>query len=141
MIKRLLPLVLIAAMLVGGCSSIGASTASAPAGDQVVATAYQSHQSGVQVTGSGTVERVLSDDTNGARHQRFIVRLASGQTLLVTHNIDIAPRIPVLKPGDMVEFKGQYEWNDQGGVIHWTHHDPDGSHEAGWLKFGGQLYQ
>jgi hypothetical protein len=84
---------------------------------------------------------VLSDDTQGDRHQRFIVELASGQTLLVTHNIDVAPRVASLQVGDSITFKGIYEWNDQGGLIHWTHADPSGSHEAGWIRHQGTTYE
>jgi hypothetical protein len=91
--------------------------------------------------GEGVVVRVLSDDNDGSRHQRFILRLASGQTLLIAHNIDIANRIEALRIGERVEFYGQYESNPEGGVIHWTHHDPDGSHVAGWLKHNGMVYQ
>lgn len=109
--------------------------------DDAIARAFQGQQSGVQVGGQGVVERVLSDDTNGSRHQRFILRLPSGQTLLVAHNIDLAPRIMALAEGDSVAFYGVYEWNAEGGVIHWTHHDPDGSHMAGWLKHNGQTFQ
>jgi hypothetical protein len=93
------------------------------------------------VSDSGVVDRVLSDDTEGGRHQRFILRLASGQTLLIAHNIDIAARVSGLSEGDSVEFSGQYEWNDKGGVVHWTHHDPSGQHQAGWFKHGGVTYQ
>ena len=87
------------------------------------------------------VTRILSDDAQGSRHQRFIVRLSSGQTVLVAHNIDLAPRVPGLKVGDIVEFSGEFEWNDKGGVVHWTHHDPSGSHPGGWLKHGGRVFQ
>jgi cold shock CspA family protein len=102
---------------------------------------YQAPQSGAQMGGEGLVERVLADDNDGSRHQRFILRLASGQTLLIAHNIDIANRIEALRIGERVEFYGQYESNPQGGVIHWTHHDPDGNHVAGWLKHNGIVYQ
>ena len=85
--------------------------------------------------------RVLPDDVDGSRHQRFIVQLASGQTLLITHNIDVAPRIVGLKVGDSVAFNGEYVWNDKGGVIHWTHHDPQGRHVAGWVMHNGKRYQ
>lgn len=109
--------------------------------DAVAASAFANHKSNIQVQGSGQVIKVLSDDNNGSRHQRFIIKLASGQTLLIAHNIDLATRIDSLKVGDAVEFYGEYEWNPQGGVIHWTHHDPQGKHTAGWIKHNGQTYQ
>lgn len=109
--------------------------------DSPIRRAFASGASDIQVEGEGTVIRVLPDDLKGPRHQRFIVRLASGQTLLVTHNIDIAPRIDGLKVGDSVRFNGEYVWNKKGGVIHWTHHDPQGRHVAGWLKHNGKTFK
>ena len=98
-------------------------------------------RSGQQVRGKGEVVRILPDDTDGGRHQRFILRLNTGRTLLVAHNIDLAPRVAALRTGDTVVFYGQYEWNDKGGVIHWTHHDPQGQHVDGWLEHNGRRYQ
>lgn len=105
-----------------------------------VEQAFANRQSGVQVLGRGVVRNTLPDDSRGSRHQRFILRLPSGQTLLVAHNIDLARRIDSLDEGDTVEFYGEYEWNDKGGLIHWTHHDPNGRHVAGWLKHEGAIY-
>jgi hypothetical protein len=84
---------------------------------------------------------VLSDDNDGSRHQRFILRLATGESLLVAHNIDLAPRVTGLQVGDTVSFNGEYEWNERGGVIHWTHHDPRGSHVGGWVEHNGRRYE
>jgi hypothetical protein len=109
--------------------------------DGPIGRAFKNRTSNVRVEGEGVVTRILTDDLTGDRHQRFIVRLASGQTLLITHNIDIAPRINGLSEGESVRFKGEYVWNEQGGVVHWTHHDPAGRHVAGWLKHNGQTYQ
>ena len=109
--------------------------------DKARLNTYQIPQSGAPMGGEGVVVRVLPDDNVGSRHQRFILRLASGQTLLIAHNIDIASRIEALKSGDRVEFYGQYESNPEGGVIHWTHHDPNGNHVSGWLKSNGIVYQ
>jgi len=106
-----------------------------------IETAYQNRQSNLQVTGKGKVIRILADDNNGSRHQKFIIQLASGQTLLISHNIDLAPRISGLSKNDDIEFNGEYEWNAKGGVVHWTHHDPRGRHEDGWLKHRGSLYK
>ncbi|TXX97130.1 DUF3465 domain-containing protein [Vibrio mimicus] len=111
------------------------------ANDAVLQQAYQSQQSDLQVQGFGQVVKVLPDDNDGSRHQKFILKLNSGQTLLVAHNIDLAPRIPNLKIGDSVEFYGEYEWNKKGGVLHWTHKDPQNRHAHGWLKHNGQVYE
>jgi len=109
--------------------------------EDALARAFRDQTSGIQVTGEGVVTKILDDDNDGSRHQRFILRLASGHTLLVAHNIDLAPRIASLSPGDTVTFNGAYEWNEKGGLIHWTHRDPNGQHEAGWLKHNDETYQ
>ena len=111
------------------------------AGNQTIQSAYQAKTSDVQVESSGVVVKILPDDNNGSRHQKFILRLATGGTVLVAHNIDLASRIPTLKTGDSVQFYGEYEWNSKGGVIHWTHHDPSGKHKGGWLRHNGRLYE
>ena len=112
-----------------------------PIDEDPIGRAFATQTSGVQVEGEGTVSRVLADDLNGSRHQRFIVELASGQTLLIAHNIDIAPRIEGLAVGDGVRFNGEYVWNEKGGVVHWTHHDPQGRHVAGWVIHNGRTYK
>ena len=103
--------------------------------------AFEARSSDVQVRGQGVVTKLLADDNRGSRHQRFILRLPSGNTLLVAHNIDLAPRIDSLRVGDEVEFFGEYEWNDKGGVLHWTHDDPQGQHVTGWLRHRGVRYE
>lgn len=102
---------------------------------------FDDRADGAMVESVGTVKRILADDNEGSRHQRFILELGSGQTVLVAHNIDLAPRIDALKPGDSVLFRGQFETNDRGGVIHWTHHDPRGQHPEGWLEHNGRRYE
>ncbi|MCP1660164.1 DUF3465 domain-containing protein [Neisseria perflava] len=109
--------------------------------EQILQQAYELHRSDIQVQGEGVVVKTLPDDNKGSRHQRFILKLSSGQTLLVAHNIDLADKIKGLKKGDRVGFNGEYEWSKQGGVIHWTHHDPNGSHADGWLAHNGKMYQ
>lgn len=110
-------------------------------GVDTVKAAYEQRQSNVQVQGSGRVKAILRDDNDGARHQKFILVLKNGLSILVAHNIDLAPKISNLNKGDIVEFYGEYEYNPKGGVLHWTHHDPQGRHESGWLKHDGQIYQ
>ena len=146
-------LILLAAILVAGfvgvenysgtsrTGNVETAAQSNHSGDAAFTQAYESRATKLQIGGAGRVAKILSDDNDGSRHQRFIIRLGSGQTLLVAHNIDLAPRVAALKEGDTVEFYGQYEWSDKGGVIHWTHDDPRGRHVAGWIKHNGQTYQ
>lgn len=144
--KKMLWILAIVVAVVGGLSqNIGRlglfDGATAPAVSDTIDKAYRAQQSGAQVSGDGIVSALLPDDNKGSRHQRFILRLASGQTVLVAHNIDLAPRIDSLRKGDTVAFNGEYAWNDKGGVVHWTHHDPAGRHTPGWLRHAGQTYQ
>ena len=103
--------------------------------------AYENRKSNVQVKASGEVVSILKDDNQGSRHQRFILKLSSELTILIAHNIDLAPRINSISKGDTVQFYGEYEWNSKGGVIHWTHRDPNKHHVNGWLRHKGSLYE
>lgn len=96
--------------------------------------------SGEMVTIEAELVKVLPDDNEGSRHQRFLLALESGGTVLISHNIDLAPRVPA-EEGDVITVRGQYEWNDRGGVIHWTHHDPKEWREGGWIEFDGERYE
>ena len=89
----------------------------------------------------GRVSRILPDDRDGSRHQRFILRTFSWHTVLVAHNIDLAPRLEGLKEGDRVSLRGEYEWNPEGGVVHWTHRDPGGMHTPGYIDWNGRRFE
>ena len=104
-------------------------------------TLYEQQQSNQQLEVTGQIIKLLTDDHVGRRHQRFIIKLEGGLTLLVAHNIDLAPRINSISKGDSVQFYGEYEWNNKGGVVHWTHRDPNGNHIGGWLKHNRRVYQ
>lgn len=143
----LLGLVVVTALSIAlcGCGLLidAPSKASVPndAAESSIAFAFREKRSDVLVSGEGVVTRILADDDDGDRHQRFILKLDSGQTLHMAHNIDIAPRVESLAVGDSVAFAGVYEYNTEGGVVHWTHHDPAGEHAGGWLEHEGQTYQ
>jgi hypothetical protein len=147
-VQRLLVLMVLVASVYGFSNNnpdnpIAISTFSAltPGKEQVLKDAFENKRSNIQVKGQGIVVKILADDFDGSKHQRFIVKLSSGQTLLIAHNIDIAPRINSLQEGDSIAFYGEYEWNPQGGIIHWTHHDTNGNHVGGWLEHKGKRYQ
>jgi Protein of unknown function (DUF3465) len=109
--------------------------------DAIIAEAFSNHKSDLQASGEGVIIKLLPDDRSGSRHQKFIIKLASGQKLLIVHNIDLAPRLTSIRVGDSIQFNGEYEWNEKGGVLHWTHRDPNDAHTAGWLKYQGKTYQ
>ena len=116
------------------------SNTSHPPSNTSITTAFKNQKSDIIVTGQGRVVKLLKDDTEGSRHQRVIVQIAPSHTILIAHNIDLAPRAAI-KTGDQISFKGEYEWNKKGGVLHWTHHDPRGKHPGGWLEVKGKRYQ
>ena len=103
--------------------------------------AFATHRNLPQVTGFGKVERILKDDTNGLKHQKFLLKISPTITILIAHNIDLAPRVAQLNEGDTVEFKGEYIYTAKGGTVHWTHKDPNGRHQNGWLKHAGNTYE
>lgn len=103
--------------------------------------AFKHKKSDIFVEGAGVVKKLLVDDNQGSRHQKFLVRISPQQTLLFAHNIDLAPRVENLQIGDTVVFKGEYVYNPKGGVMHWTHHDPQGGDKAGWIKHNGTTYK
>ncbi len=112
--------------------------------NNVIVNAYKNKQSDTQVRGCAMVIKVLPDDTKGHKHQKMIVKLTDvspKRTVLIAHNIDLAPRVKDLTEGDKIHFYGEYEYNDRGGVVHWTHHDPAGRHQDGWIEKQGKRYQ
>lgn len=100
---------------------------------------FKKSDTGSWIEVSGFVTKLLADDSDGSRHQRFVVDVGGGCTLLIAHNIDLALRIPV-GLGDRVFVRGMYEWNDLGGLMHWTHHDPLGVEEGGYVRYRRRVY-
>lgn len=109
-------------------------------GESAVLELYRERRSGVMVEVDARVIELLADDTRPPRHQRFVVALSRGHTLLISHNIDLAPRAPITV-GDRARIRGQYEWNERGGVVHWTHHDPRGRRRGGFIRHREQEYR
>lgn len=126
----------------------GAATVDAPAApaatgsDGGIGKLFKQQKSEVQVQASGEVVHILPDDDydldGSGRHQNFLVELIGGLTVKVAHNLAFG-RAPINK-GDFVSFRGEYIYNEKGGVVHWTHHDPKGWHEDGWIELNGTRY-
>lgn len=120
-------------------STLVSSTAKMDAG--AIVEAYGAHRNLPQVQGSGVVVKVLKDDTNGLQHQKILLNVTDNITILIAHNIDLAPRVADIQVGDTVAFKGEYVYTPKGGTVHWTHKDPRGNHAAGWLQHNGKKYE
>lgn len=105
-----------------------------------IVEAYGAHRNVPQVQGSGVVTKVLKDDTKGLQHQKFLLKVSDHITILIAHNIDLAPRVANVNEGDTVAFKGEYIYTPKGGTVHWTHKDPRGNHQGGWLRHNNRTY-
>jgi len=92
------------------------------------------------VEGGGMeVIRVLPDDNNGLKHQKWVVRLSNGKTMQAVYNSDMCPRVPV-KVGDVVAMGGMFLWTNTGALLHWLHHDPRGNRPDGYVYLNGKYY-
>lgn len=109
--------------------------------EQEVLAAQKAQARKVEVTVAERVFKVLPDDRQGLPHQLFLIQLDNGTTVKIAHDTKLAPYLQNLQAGDFVRIHGEYIWNNRGGVIHWTHHDPGGRHEPGWIDYNGQRYQ
>ena len=138
----MLPLLIVAVLVIYQYYQAGneAVDAGLQTGGDAVEQAFAAQRSDLWLETRGRVIRVLRDDNEGARHQKFILQLDGGHSVLVAHNIDLARRIPA-REGLSLTVRGRYEWNDRGGVIHWTHHDPDGREQGGWIEVGDVRYE
>jgi len=120
---------------------LSACSASPQPDNAAIVRDFQSQRSHVEVTAEGTVVRVLSERSGpSGHHEQFLLKLSAGDlTVLVEHNLDIGARVPVAV-GDHVIVHGEYVWNAEGGLIHFTHHDPAGKHEGGFIQDNGKRY-
>ena len=121
-------------------ASLDVSATADDDGGELLRDAYERHANDEWITARGRVVRLIPDDNDGSRHQRFIIETSTGQSLLIAHNLDLAGRVPVAI-GDRISFRGVYEWNERGGVIHWTHHDPVGHDDGGFIEHQGKRYR
>jgi hypothetical protein len=122
---------------------VPSAPALAPDDNERLAALAAAHRSDEVVEITGRVIRLLDDDDEGDRHQRFLLQVGdSALVVLVAHNLDLAARVPVAA-GDALRLRGEYEWNEKGGALHWTHRNPalNPRHEDGWIELGGKRYE
>lgn len=109
-------------------------------GDAAIVRAAQRKARVNFVEGAGMeVVKVLPDDTTGLEHQKWVVRLSDGQNIEAVYNTDMCPHVPI-QVGDIVAMGGMFLWTNQGGLIHWLHHDPRGNRPDGYVMVNGTYY-
>jgi Protein of unknown function (DUF3465) len=129
------------ALVCTGCrSTTGKAVAPSVTDDSQIVAFENEHRMNTEVTGKVKVYKLLQEDDEGLKHERFLVMLSDGTTVLVAHSLDKAPLVPV-SPEDEIIIHGEYVWNQKGGVIHWTHHSDSPRHEGGWIDFKGKRYE
>lgn len=94
----------------------------------------------VEVFINAQVCRLLPTDNRGLRHQKFLIRLTNGTTVLVANDLTVGQMVPC-QVGDILQIRGEYIWTRRGGVLHWTHHSDTREHPGGWIRLGSQTYQ
>jgi hypothetical protein len=103
--------------------------------------AYSSRQP-AEVTFDATVTtqaRYFYGTHTHREHEEFAAQTAAGP-IDVIDNVGIAPRVPV-QPGERITVRGEMV-HDPGKppIVHWTHHDPDKTHEDGFIRLQGRVY-
>ena len=101
--------------------------------------AHRYRQTGIMAEVDGTVARILMDDKEDQRNQKFTIRLTNGQMVLVIHDQEAAGRVPV-SFGDTVLVRGEYVWTETGGTLRHTQRDYSAQRLHGWIDHKGERY-
>lgn len=131
-----LPIICALGLLLSACQD----NARAPNTPASADEAFGNYLNYVPIQDEGTLIKQLPDDTKGSSHQRLILQFENNLTMLLVHNIDVAPRIEGLQKGDRIAFLGEYIWSKKGGTIHWTHRSNTPKHAHGWVRHKGKQY-
>jgi hypothetical protein len=132
-----------AALTLASCALVRCSLGGANPDNAGALDAIAHGQSGEEVTVEGPVLHVLATQSGAqGAHEQFIVAVRANnaeQDVLVADNISIGRAAPVHQ-GDDVTVRGELAIDPSGPVIHWTHHDPRGRHQSGFVRLNGVLY-
>lgn len=94
----------------------------------------------VELTVTAPIKKLLREEDYREPHQRFLLILSNGTTVLVANDLKYGTFAPV-QEGNVVRIHGEYIWNEKGGVLHWTHKSDEPNHESGYIDFNGMRYQ
>lgn len=139
LVKRISVLVVIIALGIWLSPSLFSAFRHAPSDHDVIVKAFDDKTSNIMVEAEARVVLLLPDIEDLGRFQEFKVELENGHIVRVLHDLDEADRIPVAV-SSQIRFRGEYDWSVDGGVIYWTHDDPIGEREGGWILHLGRKY-
>ena len=108
-------------------------------GFKVLADAYLNKESGMVAEIQGRITRLIMDQEEPAREQKFVITAINGQSLLVTHDLSKSEEVPVAV-GDTVMVRGEYVWTEPGGKLVWTTRDAGFGDRHGWIEHKGKRY-
>ncbi len=148
---RLLLAIIVAAFTIlrwfRGRSAPASTRSPASTAPGTIARLFHEQRSDTWVETRGVVERLLPDDRDtydgSDTHQRLILRTDDGINILVAHNTCTSDRVPA-KPGDRLTLRGEYEWTEKGGTLHFTHKPKFATRDAtraGWIDHAGRRYE
>ena len=100
-------------------------------------SAFANGQTGVWISGHGTVVRPLGSASD---NQRFLVRVNDELSLVVRHQVGSMGPVPA-DSDDVIAFQGRYEFHGGGGELILTHADANNPGGGGWIEFNGTRYQ
>lgn len=107
--------------------------------NQRLAEVFAEGQTGVWISGHGTVTQLPADEPGASPIQRLVVRINDDFSVVVRHDLGHAGRVPAEK-GDAVAFHGRYEWDARGGMVSFTYADEGQPGGGGWIELGGTRY-
>jgi hypothetical protein len=134
-VRRILAAAAIAFAAIACTTSSGRDAAD----DQTLHRDIASNANGAEVTFDATV---LTEPVKSGTHERFQVKVPTGEILEVDHNTSLATYVPV-HPGDHVVIHGKL-YIDPGPRIgvHCTHsHTSSGCPLPGWIMLGQTYYE
>jgi len=141
MSHKSLPVCVVGFLVAFSFLSSPVQSAAPSASDRKLARAFSQGRTEFFIRVKATIRASLPADYDGIRHQKFLVELSTGQTLLIAHNIDLASPVRRLRVGEKILIYGEYIWSPEGGLLHRTHDDPDFLLPHGWIRYQGRKYQ
>jgi hypothetical protein len=142
--RKLRLLTIIVVILAGGAwwynPSILADLGFVKSDDELIVSAWQQEKSNFHVQFEARVILKLPDEDNYGNAQKFLVVLENGHRLLISHDLEISTRVPIVV-NSLIRVKGEYDWNETGGMVHWTHRDINNERDGGWIELNNHRYR